>query len=300
MILVVSHDAGGAEILASWVRQEKINAKYLLTGPAVEIFRRKLGKIKIEDNATESILAADWVITGTSWSSDLEREIIAESKDVGKKVVSFVDHWVNYPERFEFRGDKILPEEIWLGDEYAVALAEKHFPKECLRIVVNPFFEDVKNDILHREIRIEGDALEVLYVCEPVSERGMQSHGDPRRWGYDEFDAISYFVDSFRSLSSKPLKKIVLRPHPAEPRGKYDRLLNDNLFGLSTGGSLVEDVCSVDWVAGLTSTALVVGLLAKKKVVSCYPPGAVSFCELPHPNIIKVHGNPEAFRGRVR
>ncbi len=43
MIAVVSHDAGGAEILSSWLLRNQEPYCLVLDGPAVAIFQRTLG-----------------------------------------------------------------------------------------------------------------------------------------------------------------------------------------------------------------------------------------------------------------
>ena len=46
-IIVVAHDAGGAEILASWIKRNSIsNFELVLEGPAIAVFERKLGCLK--------------------------------------------------------------------------------------------------------------------------------------------------------------------------------------------------------------------------------------------------------------
>jgi len=47
MLAVVSHDAGGAEILSSYVRQEGLHPVFVIEGPARRIFERKLGAIEV-------------------------------------------------------------------------------------------------------------------------------------------------------------------------------------------------------------------------------------------------------------
>ena len=42
MIGVISHDAGGAEVLSSWIKENPDNYSLLLGGPAKEIFQKKL------------------------------------------------------------------------------------------------------------------------------------------------------------------------------------------------------------------------------------------------------------------
>src|SRR3989338_8604235 len=99
MILVVAHDAGGAEILSSYVRQKKLDCIYSLSGPALKIFQQKLGPIKIMP-LEEAIIDCDWLLCGTGWQSDFEWLAIRMAKTYHKKVVVFIDHWIYYKERF--------------------------------------------------------------------------------------------------------------------------------------------------------------------------------------------------------
>ncbi len=46
MITIISNDAGGAEILSDWALHQKIDFNYVLTGPAIKIFKKKNSKIK--------------------------------------------------------------------------------------------------------------------------------------------------------------------------------------------------------------------------------------------------------------
>ena len=71
MFAVVSHDAGGAEILSSYVRRRGEKAVFVLAGPALRVFERKLGPI---ENAPldQAVRQAAWVLCGTSGQSALE------------------------------------------------------------------------------------------------------------------------------------------------------------------------------------------------------------------------------------
>ena len=72
---IVAHDAGGAEILSSWVRRQGRAAQHslALAGPALKVFERKLGVI--ENLPLDQALAkADRVLTGTGWQATLERD----------------------------------------------------------------------------------------------------------------------------------------------------------------------------------------------------------------------------------
>ncbi|MDH5525511.1 MAG: hypothetical protein OEY01_16195, partial [Desulfobulbaceae bacterium] len=59
-----------------------------------------------------------------------------------------------------------------------------------------------------------------------------------------------------------------------------------DMVQLSTGGKLLnEEIADSDIIVGCESMALVVGLLAKKKVISCIPLSGYS-CRLPQKDIV--------------
>src|SRR5258708_33490214 len=111
MIAVVSHDAGGAEVLSSYVRRNVVSAVFALAGPARSVFTRKLGAVDIVD-VEAAVAAASWVLCGTSWQSDIELQAIVVARASGQRGLSFIDHWVNYRERFQRAGRERLPDEV--------------------------------------------------------------------------------------------------------------------------------------------------------------------------------------------
>ena len=92
---IVAHDAGGAEVLSSYVRQQGLDCLFSLRGPALAIFERKLGPIENLDLAL-ALQCSERLLCGTSWQSDLELEAIQLARDLGKPSVAWLDHWVNY------------------------------------------------------------------------------------------------------------------------------------------------------------------------------------------------------------
>ncbi len=145
--LIIAHDAGGAEVLSSYVRRTGLRCLYVLQGPARKIFERKLGNIETLP-LDEAIRQADWVLCGTSWQSELEFDAIKLARALGKRSVAFLDHWVNYRERFERKGELNLPDEIWVGDPIAAELAGKIFDLTPIRLVENPYFMDIREEVL--------------------------------------------------------------------------------------------------------------------------------------------------------
>jgi hypothetical protein len=283
VICIASHDAGGAEILASYVAQSGTTCRLVLEGPAIGVFKRIIGPIEPIPLA-EAINSSDWCLFGTSWQSDLEWRAIEEARRAGKHVVTFLDHWVNYAERFVRNGVQHLPDEIWVGDEEAHALARQHFPQTSVTLVPNPYFARVTQEIARHETqkpRRIGPGMHVLFVCENISEHARLRYGDARHWGYTEFDAIKYFFSRIEDIGV-PIERIILRPHPSDPPGKYSSLISEHapLAEQSSGRPLFEEIAECDIVAGCESMAQVVALLANRRVLCAVPPGQrVSFMD---------------------
>jgi hypothetical protein len=283
---VVSHDSGGAEILSSFLLREGSRELLVLAGPAVAIFERKLGAIHPLP-LEEAVQRSAWVLSGTSWQSDLEWRAIVRARELGKPSVAYLDHWINYRERFLRGGRLCMPDEIWVGDEHAARMARSEFAGQPVRLVANPYFEDVRRSFAS----LRGVAVErrgpptLLYVTEPMREHGLLHYGDERYFGYTEEEAVQYFLQNLRFITNE-VARIVIRAHPSEPEQKYAwvRERVSAPVDISEDKSLIEDIAAADIVVGCESMAMVVALLGGKRVVSAIPPGGHP-CALPHSEI---------------
>jgi len=285
MITVVSHDAGGAEILSSWLFRNQELYCLVLDGPAVAIFQRKLGVCEIMSLA-QAIKMCDWVLCGTSWQSSLEKHAISQAKASGKKVIAFLDHWVNYPARFQLEGVTVYPDEIWVGDADAERIAQELFPRVKVILRSNPYFKDILTALTEtRDRSHDTQNRSVLYVCEPIREHALLEYGNERHWGYTEEDALHFFLKNTGALGCS-LSQIIIRPHPSENKNKYDWAgqVNSLVTETASNKSLIEQIVEADVVVGCESMAMVVGLLAKKRVISSIPLGGKT-CSLPQVEI---------------
>ena len=281
MVALVCHDAGGAEILSSWAKLQSEEYCRVTGGPASEIFDRKLGICESLD-LEQAIQKSDWLLCGTSWQSDLEKRAITLGRRSGKKVISFIDHWVNYPERFIIDGRLILPDEIWVGDIDAEIIAAKEFPVTPIVLQNNPYFSELKAQLENiSRTQTEKDLKTILYVCEPIREHALLQHGDEYYWGYTEEDALKFFLENVAVLGVK-VKEIQVRPHPSEVSSKYFWSSTNQNFNVVIGGkrSLLEEIVAADIIVGCESMAMVVALLDHKRVISSIPPGGKA-CGLP-------------------
>ncbi|MCX5766083.1 MAG: hypothetical protein NTZ43_02510 [Gemmatimonadetes bacterium] len=303
MRAIVSHDAGGAEVLSSYVRAHPAPSCYVLGGPARQVFERKLGPLTVS-TISAALETSDELLCGTGWQSTLEIDAIAHFRTRGMRTVAFLDHWVNYAERFVRNGQLCLPDEIWVGDSDAERLAVAAFPSTVVRLEPNLHFQEVRQEFLAiaggGPLRTTGTS--VLYVTEPIREHGKLKFGDERYFGYTEEDSLRYFLSNSAAVDPW-ISSITIRSHPAESAGKYRWALTEFSLPIVEGGSraLVSEIADADMVVGCESMALVVALLGGKRVVSCIPPGGHR-CALPHREIehlqdlLVTHGSPQGVR----
>jgi len=267
--------------------------RFVLDGPALKVFKRKLNGVKSDrrEDINRLIEESDLVLTGSGWASNLEKYAIKQSKSRRTKVATFLDHWCNYQDRFQHSGELVLPDEIWVGDAYALKIAEETFRNTPIRLIENPYLMDIRDEIklLGKNRVDQANTLHILYICEPVSPHALIKNGREDAFGYTEFEAMDLFVSHLHRLVDSSRKvQVRIRPHPSEPSGKYDRFagkVSDKLeITINHGNTLVDDCAWSDWVVGMNSMALVVALAAGKKVFCCIP-GQSRSRSLPHDGI---------------
>lgn len=282
-LAVVAHDAGAANLIIGWLRMRRdLDIRTCLAGPAVELWTAAFGKPQIL-LPTEALLGAATLLSGTSYASDLEHKARAISKERGIRSIGVLDHWVNYPDRFMRDGRQVLPEEIWVVDEDAMAIAVACFPGISVQQQPNLYLADLIAQVRAAAIESRPDAVQrVLYVLEPIrhawAEGGVAG----------EIQALDYFIQCGALLGLDRSTDIRLRPHPSDPPGKYTNWLARNNgwnLRLDPNKNLAKSIAWADTVAGCETFALIVGIGAGRRVVSTLPPQA-PVCRLPTKEII--------------
>ena len=94
--------------------------------------------------AVTDIQKVDYLICGTSWESTHENEALKIAKEFGVRVISVLDHYSSYTERFIKDGYDIVPAEIWVTDELSLQLAREVNLDATIQIVGNPYLEEMK------------------------------------------------------------------------------------------------------------------------------------------------------------
>lgn len=284
-VAVVCHDAGAANLIIGWLRQNQdIDLRVHMTGPALSLWKEAFpdSTVMCLDDALDG---AKKLLSGSGWMSNLEHVARSRARANDIPTIAVIDHWVNYRERFIREGCEVLPDEIWVSDDYAFSEAKRCFPEIVLRQFTNQYLQTLVNEIhvLQADQKFR-DIQHVLYALEPIR---LLWSGDDSRPG--EFQALDYFISRLELLGLKSDAQIRLRPHPSDALDKYDSWINSHRqqynISLAANESVSHAISWADWVVGCESFMLVIALSAGKKVVSTLPPWA-NTCRLPHKNLI--------------
>ena len=253
-VAICSHDAGGAEVLSSIVKNYKKKYFFSLSGPAVNIFKKKIKNIKNYPIKT-SINKSQLLITSTSVKSNIELQAIKYAKKKNKETISVLDHWSRYKDRFIIKKSLILPNKIWTLDPEAMTLSQKLFPKIKIKLVKNVYLDSIKKikNIKHKRILFVSDNYDDFY-----QKKGV------------DLLILKKFINYLKKKSSRNLPiKIYLKPHPSEKKkNKYKNLDFNNIeIKIIYKKKLFKLMKNFGTVAGHQSMALVVGKLFGLKTI---------------------------------
>lgn len=277
---VVCHDAGGANQILAMVRAGYFaEISVYLEGPAKDLWDPTRSNNRFCSNLSELVTNVQTVVTGTGWASNLEHEARLTATARGVYSIAVLDHWTNYADRFSRYNVEVLPDEIWVVDEYALRLAREIFPSVKITLFPDYYANQQTRRIAPLSAVVKN---ELLYLLEP-----MRSD-----WGHDEpgeFQALKYFFKNVQQLALPDDTVIRLRPHPSESTGKYDDFLAVPRHHqvLMDPGNLTEALSRARWVAGCQTYAMTLALKADRKVYCSLPPWAPA-CKLPHEGLIHI------------
>lgn len=281
---VVCHDAGGAnQILAMLDKSDLDRVNAYMEGPAAELWRKTFPKVGMTTGLSELLADTATLITGTGWASDLEHNARRAASERGVRSIAVLDHWTNYSERFFRNEETILPDEIWVVDANALAIARQTFPSLQITLQPDHYAEQQISNILPVTATSKN---ELLYLLEPARST----------WGRNdlgEFQALRFFFERLPLLGLPGDTVIRLRPHPSDPPGKYDEFLSSagQPHILMDSGSLAEAISKARWVAGCQTYAIALALRTGRTVYCSLPPWAPA-CALPHAELIHLKDLP--------
>jgi hypothetical protein len=299
-VAVIAHDAGAANQIIHWFIQGDLSlelAYFSLSGPALELLENLLAKNVLAEKPellfqnhtiTDAIAQSDWVLAGTGWASDYEKEGMAEGIRQNKVTVAVFDHWVNYEPRLQYQDRILSVDQIWVTDVYAQALVIDKFPKTAVDLMPGHY-------LAYESSRVQGEGTpgSITFLMEPVRVSWQENSSEDHASQKDkrgEFQAFQFFLDNLAIISDHASCNITIRPHPSDPKGKYqhlEKITRGLKISVSSDESLYEALSTAEVVVGLNSYAMVVALAAGRKVFSVLPPIAPA-CVLPQPGIIEL------------
>ena len=293
MILIVCHDAGGAEIVSNYIKNKKIKkCIYCVKGPAIKIFKKNI-KNFCNKSTIKSFSKIKKLLIGTSIKSKHELKYLVYAKKLNIYSLCFLDHWTNYKRKLTLNKEVILPDEFLVGDIYSKNIARKIFKKTKISLIQNPYFKEISLKIkMMKKKDKKKNNFNILYLTEPLRNQAKYLYNNYLYYGYDEFSSFNNFLKYISVIKKKNsnLNSINIRFHPSEGNTKYKKILNKykklNLK-ISKEKDLIKDINQNDYIVGCETTALVVALIAKKKVF-CSIPKKGKKSSLPYKNIMHI------------
>ena len=287
-VAVCAHDAGAASHLAAWLAPHQQQLRLCLEGPARSLFTAQLGPLA-QHSLESSLEGACLLISGSGWSSDLEHNARALARRRGIPSVAVLDHWVNYRARFVRGGEEVLPDQLWVADAEAQALAQAAFPELPVLQLPNHWLAELSQTVENtRQQPPRQPAQRLLYLLEPIR---VPWPGGPWEREPGELQGLRYWLEQLPSLAEQgwiappeQLEALALRPHPSEPAGKYDALIAEAggrwPIRLDPSPSLAAALAWADTTFGCETQALVASLACGLPAFSTVPPWAPP-CRLP-------------------
>lgn len=226
-VLFVFGDAAGAKSLLAIVQNLKLsNSTFYLFSDRYHSFYQNFNLIvNIEElNVVYDFIkkeSPEIIFTGTSLPGKFEVNILRYA--IGNKIncFSFIDHWVNFKERFTSDGELYLPNKIFVIDQRAIDLAiAEGVPREKLFLFKSPYQEWLKNwnpnqgrAELLAMLGLGADIRFILYAPEPIQKYGLSS-----KYGFDEFqileEIIAVFQANLHAGGRIPNTMLVYKVHP--------------------------------------------------------------------------------------
>lgn len=268
-LALVCHDAGPLQLILPWLDLDRLAVRACLQGPARECWQQRHGRRGLVDALDDALAGAAMLLSGSGWQCDLEHRARLAAAALGLHSVAVLDHWIGYAARFQRDGVRRLPDEIWVCDAEAYALARATFPGIDVRLQPNAHLREQVSRLAPSPDPQRHPT--VLLLPEPVGTA----------WGGTlpgEEQALNFLVAHAGRLGLAEPLHLRLRPHENDPPGRWNAWMaaQQDLHdvGIDVAPTIVDAIDRVAWVAGLESIHLVLAHAAGRRAVCLQPPWA--------------------------
>jgi hypothetical protein len=273
---IVSHDAGGANILNAMIKYfPETDFHCFLSGPAIKIIDAH--NVQFSADEADFFGKVDLVLCGTG-STSYEKKLLRKAKQRSLPTAAFIDHFVNYRDRFVLNGKVVFPDFCFVCDLYSIELAKKELaPYKKIYLCENYLVSYLCSEIT---AMAEPENNSVLYILENIEE---DWGGEALPWEV----AFNNFYDNFYKISQ--FDKIIVRAHPKDEPSIYQSLKKYKEVTFDYDVSPVISMSKVSTVVGVESYFL---YLAHHCGLSVYTslPNKIRLPRLP-PSVYKKFGS---------
>jgi len=263
-LAVVCHDAGALRLMLPWLAaRPTLRLRACLGGPALALWARRWGGRHQVSTLPQALDGAAMLLSGSSPTADLEHEARRQAAARGLHSVAVLDHWIGYAARFQRHGARRLPDEIWVCDAEAYALARAAFPGQDLRLQPN----DALRELVAR-----------LAPCpDPQRHPTMLLLAEPAGPAAADEQGFDFLVANAARLGLPESLSLHLRPHAGDAPGRWNawidaRRAEGHEVRFDTAPTLLDAIDRVAWVGGFESSALVLAHAAGRRAVCLQPP----------------------------
>jgi hypothetical protein len=276
--LFVFSDPGGAKPLLALA--ERHLDCIILSDRLYSFYNNFNVDVEICDSNIERIILKynpHFIVTGTSYRSTIEKETHRLALLEGIPCFAFVDHWTSFRIRFEQAdGSFLVPDQVWVVDERAKALALKAgIPEKKVVITYNPYYEWLGNwkPNINKETFLDYAGLSsskqhlLLFAPDPLSNIDGK-----HIYGFDEIE-VTYQLDILFSSNQINNWIILFKAHPNQNAEVLKKVLKGCrcIYLLPDGIETNTSLFYADAVMGFFSNILIEASILGKPVIRYLP-----------------------------
>jgi len=206
-----------------------VTINYCLSGPAVQIFKKKSLFIK-NNSELAMIMNSDLILTGTGWETDLEYLALKNSKKINTPCYVVLDHFQHFRSRFMKKdGQYVFPDKIIVTNLYALHIAKNEIPEVPMICISDIYIESLlkNNSIFDKKLKVKN--IEILYISDGQPYSVISEFSQIR-----QLLKISNNYSQIMNFTGKQFNKVSIRPHPAD--------LNSNIAPIKLGDINFQEV----------------------------------------------------------
>jgi len=253
-LYIFAKDISGAQQVLALAKRFPDKKKYfLLEGLGKKYIEEALGNVSLfqEDEVRKLDPKKDCILIGTSADPGQYLNSIIEAKSKGILTAAVLEHYCNYPERFNLN-PQAFPDLIFTTDIYAYNIAKREFATSKVELIPDYFFLDQKKEL---------DSLPTSHIKYPTyfTQNIQGIH-------FNDLDCIEFFLEKKSlcdELTGNNSNILVIRNHPTENPSKYKSLKSkykDLEIRLDENKNFIETLKYSNYVVGLDTNPMFISL----------------------------------------